>query len=193
LVVAIPATMTISLGASFWVRMTTGSKYLDAAPALQQLAPSFVFTYAAVLFATALIIMKRSWSVTLISLSRLLLQPILMWLVIPWAHRKFGLGGAGMGDAFCFTFLELYASLVFLYTLGRRAVDRRLLAALGKSLLGYAAAATVDHFTKSLGDARLVLALATYAVVVLGTGGVKIADVKAVIGMVRNRKALAQG
>lgn len=193
LVVAIPATMTISLGATFWVRMTTGSKYLDAAPALQQLAPSFVFTYAAVLFATALIIMKRSWSVTLISLSRLLLQPILMWLVIPWAHRKFGLGGAGMGDAFCFTFLELYASLVFLYTLGRRAVDRRLLAALGKSLLGYAAAATVDHFAKPLGDARLVLALVTYAVVVLGTGGVKIADVKAVIGMVRNRKTLAQG
>ncbi len=191
LVVAIPATMTISLGASFWVRMTTGSKFLDAAPALQQLAPSFVFTYAAVLFATALIILKRSWSVTLISLTRLVLQPLLMWLVIPWAHRRLGTGGAGVGDAFCFTFLELYVSVVFLVTLGRRALDRRLVGALGKSLLAYAAAATVDHFTKPLGDVRLVLDLATYAVVVLGTGGVKLADVKAVVNMVRNRRSLA--
>lgn len=192
LVVAIPATMMISLGASLWVRLTTGSKYLDAAAALQQLAPSFVFTYAAVLFATALIIMKRSWSVTLISLSRLLLQPLLMWLVVPWAHRRFGVGGAGMGDAFCFTFLELYVSLVFLYTLGRRALDKRLVAALGKSLLAYGAAYATDHFTKaSLGDARIVLDGVVYLVVVLATGGVRISDAKAVLNMVRNRKSLA--
>lgn len=194
LVVAIPATMTISLGASLWVRLTTGSKYLDAAASLQQLAPSFVFTYAAVLFATALIIMKRSWSVTLISLSRLMLQPLLMWLVVPWAHKKFGVGGAGMGDAFCFTFLELYAAMVFLYTLGRRALDARLLSALGKSLLAYAAAWAVDHFSKPyLGDARIAADLVVYVVVVLVTGGVRLADVKAVVGMVRNRKNLQAG
>ena len=193
LIVAIPATMTISLGASLWVRLTTGAKYLDAAASLQQLAPSFVFTYAAVLFATALIIMKRSWSVTLISLSRLMLQPLLMWLVIPWAHKKFGVGGAGMGDAFCFTFLELYASMVFLYTLGRRALDKRLLAALGKSMLAYAAASAVDHFSKPyLGDLRIAADLVVYLVVVLATGGVRLSDVKAVIGMVRNRKNLAK-
>ena len=192
LVVAIPATMTISLGASLWVRLTTGSKYLAAAASLQQLAPSFVFTYAAVLFATALIIMKRSWSVTLISLSRLLLQPLLMWLVVPWAHRRFGVGGAGVGDAFCFTFLELYVSMIFLYTLGRRALDKRLVGALAKSLVAYAAAWTVDHFTKaSLGDARILLDMVVYAVVVLATGGVRLGDVKAVVNMVRNRKSLA--
>jgi O-antigen/teichoic acid export membrane protein len=191
LVVAIPATMMISLGATFWIRITTGSKFLAAAPALQQLAPSFVFTYAAVLFATALIIMKRSWSVTLISISRLLLQPLLMWLVIPWAHRKLGPGGAGVGDAFCFTFLELYVSVVFLITLGRRALDKRLVAALAKSLLAYAASWTVDHFAKPLGDARLVLVGLTYAVVVLGTGGVRLGDVKSVVQMVRNRRNLA--
>ncbi len=190
LVVAIPSTMMISLGAPFWIRLTTGSKYAAAAPALEQLAPSFVFTYAAVLFATALIILKRSWSVTLVSLSRLLLQPILMWLVVPWAHRRFGVGGAGMGDAFTFTFLELYVAMVFLFTLGRRALDRRLVAALAKSLLAYAAATFVHRLAEPLGPARLALDALAYATVALGTGAVRISDVKEVIGMVRNRRKL---
>ncbi|MFO0639384.1 MAG: oligosaccharide flippase family protein [Polyangiaceae bacterium] len=192
LVVAIPATMMISLGAPFWVRLTTGSKYLDAAAALQQLAPSFVFTYAAVLFATALIIMKRSWSVTLISLSRLMLQPILMWLVVPWAHKKLGVGGAGIGDAFCFTFLELYVSIVFLATLGRRAIDKRLVFALVASLAAYGAAyGTHKALTPHLKDATLVVDGLVYVIVLFATRGVRVADVKAVIGMIRNRRNLA--
>lgn len=192
LVVAIPATMMISLGAPFWVRLTTGSKYLDAAAALQQLAPSFVFTYAAVLFATALIIMKRSWSVTLISLSRLMLQPILMWLVVPWAHKKLGVGGAGIGDAFCFTFLELYVSVVFLATLGRRAIDKRLVFALVASLAAYAAAyGTHKALTPHLKDATLIVDGLVYVVVLFATRGVRVSDVKAVIGMIRNRRNLA--
>jgi hypothetical protein len=160
--------------------------------ALQQLAPSFVFTYAAVLFATALIIMKRSWSVTLISLSRLMLQPILMWLVVPWAHKKLGVGGAGIGDAFCFTFLELYVSIVFLATLGRRAIDKRLVFALVASLAAYGAAyGTHKALTPHLKDATLVVDGLVYVIVLFATRGVRVADVKAVIGMIRNRRNLA--
>ena len=50
----------------------------------------------------------------------------------------------------------------------------------------------MDHFTKaSLGDARILLDMVVYAVVVLATGGVRLGDVKAVVNMVRNRKSLA--
>jgi len=189
LVLAIPATMLISFGASFWMRVACGQKYLPGAGSLEQLAPSFVFTYAAVLLATALIILKRSWTVTLISLSRVALQPILMWLVVPWASRRWGLGGAGMGDALVFTFLEMYVTAMFLFFLGRRAFDQRSIVALVKSMLALGVTYGVHHFLERFGPLRLVVDALAYAVLVLALGAVKIGDVRWVIDMIRKRRS----
>jgi O-antigen/teichoic acid export membrane protein len=188
LVLAIPATMLISFGAPLWMRLACGKQYLPGAGSLTQLAPSFVFTYAAVLLATALIIQKRAWTVTLISLSRVALQPLLMWLLVPWASRKFGLGGAGMGDAIVFTVLELYVTVMFFGFLGKRAFDSRSVSVLCKSALAFACAYAVHRSLVSLGDLRLVVDALVYALVLLGTRGVRLGDVREVVNMVRNRK-----
>jgi O-antigen/teichoic acid export membrane protein len=188
LVVAIPATMMISFGAEFWMRLTVGKEYLPGSGSLQQLAPSFVFTYAAVLLATALIILKRSWTVTLISLSRVALQALLMCLVVPYAHKKLGVGGAGVGDAFVFTFLEGYVTLMFLLFLGRRAFDRRSLMTLLKSLAALAVTYGVHRGLEAFGPWRLLADAVVYTGCAFGFGAVRVADLRWVIARVRNRK-----
>jgi O-antigen/teichoic acid export membrane protein len=188
LVCAMPATLMISLGAELWMRIACGPKFVAGAGALQQLAPSFVFTYAAVLLATALIIMKRSWTVTLISLSRVALQPLLMWLVIPRVHAALGTGGAGIGDALVFTFLEAYVTMLFLFFLGRRAFDRRSVATLVKSLLAYGVTFAVHRALASFGPWRLIADGLVYTAIILVTRAVRVGDVRWVIDMVRNRR-----
>ena len=189
LIVAIPATMMISLGAEFWMRVACGAAYAPGAPSLAQLAPSFVFTYAAVLLATALIILRRSWTVTLISLVRLLLQPILMFVVVPYGYRNWGIGGAGMADALVFTVLELFAALMFLGALGRRAMDNRLIGAMLKSALAFAASYGAHRALLDLGPWRLIVCALVYAAVMLGTRGVRIGDLRWVVATVRNRRS----
>jgi O-antigen/teichoic acid export membrane protein len=189
LLVAIPATMMISLGAETWMRAASGSKYLPGAASLAQLAPSFVFTYIAMLLATALIIQNRSWTVTLISLSRLILQPVLMFLVVPYARDHFGRGGAGVGDAIVFTVLEAYVAIAFFTALGRRAFDLRSVLALVKSLAAFGVTAAVHRLAAPLGQPRLILDGVVYLVIVFGTKAIATDDIKWVIGMVRNRKA----
>jgi O-antigen/teichoic acid export membrane protein len=188
LVIAIPATMLISFGAKLWMRLATGKQYLPGAASLAQLAPSFVFTYAAVLLATALIIQKRAWTVTIISLSRVALQPVLMWLVVPWAAARYGEGGAGKGDAFVFTFLEFYVTAMFFLFLGRRAFDVRSVSVLLKSAAAMVVSLLAHRALAQYGDIRLLADAVTYAAVILGTRGVRIADLKQVRSMVRNRK-----
>lgn len=188
LVLAIPATMVISFGAELWMRLACGRQYLPGAGSLMQLAPSFVFTYAAVLLATALIIQKRSWTVTLISLSRVVLQPILMWVLVPWASKRYGLGGAGMGDAMVFTILEFYVTALFFVFLGKRAFDARSVSVLAKSALAFGCAYAAHRTLAAYGDWRLVADAIVYAVVILATRGVRISDVRDVVNLVRNRK-----
>lgn len=191
LIVAVPATMMISFGADFWMRLACGPKYLPGAPSLAQLAPSFVFTYAAVLFATALIILGRSWTVTVISLVRLALQPLLMWIAVPYGFRHWGEGGAGMADALVFTVLEFFAAAMFLGALGRRAFDGRLLGAVLKSGLSFAAAYGAHRALERFGPWRLVFDGLVYTAVILGSKGVDIGDIRWVLSMVKSRKSRA--
>ena len=189
LIVAVPATMMISLGADFWMKIAVGPKYAPGAPSLAQLAPSFVFTYAAVLLATALIILGRSWTVTVISLVRLALQPILMMVVVPYGFRNWGEGGAGMADALVFTVLEFFAAAMFLMALGKRSFDRRLLFTVFKSIVAFAAAVATHRLLASIGPWRLIADAVVYTVVILGTRGVAVGDIKWVLSMVRRRKS----
>jgi O-antigen/teichoic acid export membrane protein len=188
LVVAVPATLMISLGADLWIRLACGAKFAAASPILRQLAPSFVFTYAAVLFATALIILNRSWTVTLISLSRLVLQPVLMYAVIPIAREKLGVGGAGLGDAFVFTFLEFYVAAAFMIALGKQSVDTRMFATFAKSALACALAVGTHLTLARFGYFRLIADALVYTACIFGTKAVRISDIKWVVDTIRSRK-----
>jgi O-antigen/teichoic acid export membrane protein len=192
LVGAIPATMLLSVGADEWIHLLYGTAYDPAIISLRILAPSFVLTYVAVLLSTALILYDRAWPVTLVSIGSLALQPFLITLVVPLGARHFGIGGAGLGNAMVFSFLELFSVVGFAAFLGRRAVDGRCLYAIGGSLFAFAAVAFLDRQIAVLGLARMAVDAVVYAVIVFAIGAVRIRDVRAVVQLaVERRRARA--
>ena len=185
---AIPATMFIAVGADFWVKLAFGPAFVQAAPSLRILAPSFVLTYANVLLATALIILERSWTVTLISLGSLAIQPLLILVGVPLGARFFGEGGAGIGNAIVFCFLELFSVVGFWIYLGRRAIDRKCAGALVKSIASFGAVVVAHRFMLPLGPWRIAIDTILYVVLVLVTRAVTIADLRALLGLLLARK-----
>jgi O-antigen/teichoic acid export membrane protein len=188
LVGAIPATMLLSVGADIWIHILYGSAYDPAVASLRVLAPSFVLTYVAVLLSTALILFDRAWPVTLVSLGSLALQPFLITLMVPWGGRHWGAGGAGLGNAMVFSFLELFSVVGFAVYLGRRAVDRRCVYAVGGSLFAFAIVAVLDRYLQGLGSPRIVVDAVVYTVVIFATGAVRVRDVRAVLQLALERR-----
>jgi O-antigen/teichoic acid export membrane protein len=189
LVGAIPVTMMLSVGADVWIHVLYHkAPYDPAIPTLRVLAPSFVLTYVAVLLSTALILFDRGWQVTLVSIGSLALQPFLITFMVPFGAQHFGVGGAGLGNAIVFSFLELFSVVGFALYLGKRAVDARCVMAIVGSLVAFAVVAVLDRFLLSLGPARLVLDAIAYTVIVLATRAVRIQDVRSVIELAKERR-----
>jgi O-antigen/teichoic acid export membrane protein len=188
LVGAIPATMLLSVGADVWIHILYGRAYDPAIVSLRVLAPSFVLTYVAVLLSTALILYDRAWPVTLVSLGSLALQPFLITFMVPFGARHFGAGGAGLGNAIVFSFLELFSVVGFALYLGRRAVDRRCLFAIGGSLFAFVVVALVDRYLQALGPPRVAVDAVLYTAILFATGAVRAKDVRAVVGLALERR-----
>jgi O-antigen/teichoic acid export membrane protein len=188
LVGAIPATMLLSVGADVWIHLLYGAAYDPAIATLRLLAPSFVLTYVAVLLSTALILFDRAWPVTLVSLGSLALQPFLITLMVPLGAARLGAGGAGLGNACVFSFLELFSVVGFAAYLGRRAVDRRCLWAVLGSLFAFAAVAILDLYIRSLGPLRLAVDAVVYTVIIFATRAVRVEDVRAVVQLALERR-----
>jgi O-antigen/teichoic acid export membrane protein len=186
--------MLLSVGADIWIHILYGSAYDPAVASLRVLAPSFVLTYVAVLLSTALILFDRAWPVTLVSIGSLALQPFLITFMVPFGARHFGTGGAGLGNAIVFSFLELFSVVGFAIYLGRRAVDGRCVYAIGGSLFAFAAVALLDRYVQTLGPARIVVDAIAYTVLIFVTGAVRVRDVRAVLQLaIERRKARAAG
>ena len=188
LVGAIPATMLLSVGADIWIHLLYGRAYDPAVASLRVLAPSFVLTYVAVLLSTALILFDRAWPVTLVSLGSLALQPFLITFMVPFGAAHFGAGGAGLGNAIVFSFLELFSVVGFAIYLGRRALDGRVIYAVGGSLFAFAAVAVLDRYVLGLGPARILLDAVVYTVLIFVTGAVRVRDVRAVLQIALERR-----
>jgi O-antigen/teichoic acid export membrane protein len=112
------------------VQLAFGDEFGGSVRSLQVLAPMFPLTYIAVITSMHLIQLERIWTVTLISLGGLLLNPALNLFTIPWGFEAFGAGGGGIGAAVTTMATEGWASGVMLIALGRAGVDRRLFLAL---------------------------------------------------------------
>lgn len=191
LVVSIPLTLILALGAEFWIHITIKDKFLPAAGSLRWLAPTFVFAYANVLLWLALMILDRSWTITIVSIAGLALLPLLIMIVVPLT-APLGPGGAGMGVAIALTTRELVIALVFLAFLRDKAMDRRGLSSAVKSIAFVVVVSLVD---RAIGDrlaapVRLLVDAAVYGVLALTPrlGVLSPADIKAVLKMIKDRK-----
>jgi O-antigen/teichoic acid export membrane protein len=187
-VCAIPLTLMLALGAEFWIHITQGDAFLPAARSLRWMAPTFVFSYANVLLWVSLMILDRSWTITVISIVGLALLPLFTLVAVP-ITRHLGLGGAGMGCAIAMSAREAVICAVFLYFVGRRAIDRRAVSKTVKSLVICAVVVAVDRlFLASLGPVRLAVDVVIYTVLAFVLGVVRPSDVLSVLKMIKNRK-----
>jgi O-antigen/teichoic acid export membrane protein len=187
-VVSIPLTLMLALGAPFWIHLALSDKFLPAAPSLEWLAPTFVLAYCNVLLWLALMILDRSWTITIVSLAGMALLPVLIVLSVPLT-RGLGDGGAGMGVAMALSLRELVIFFVFLFFLGRRALDRRNVLATVKSLCLCIVVGAVHRFLAAWAwPARLLVDGALYGALALASGVVRPTDIKAVLKLIKDRK-----
>lgn len=189
IVVSIPLTLLLALGAEFWIHITIKDSYLPSAVSLRWLAPTFVFAYANVLLWLSLMILDRSWTITVVSIAGMILLPILIITLVPvWQGE--GDGGAGKGASIALTLREFIIVSVFLAVLRDKALDRRGLFTLIKSLVICVVVGFADHYLKSLTipPLRLAADALLYGVLMVATGVLHPRDLKAVLKMVKDRK-----
>lgn len=189
-VVTIPLTLLLALGAELAVRLLVGSKFGPAAETVRWLAPTFVLSYANVLLWVGLMILDRSWTVTLASIFGLLLLPGFVYLVVPMTQAG-GPGAAAMGCAIAMSLRELVNAVVQYVLIGRRAVDARVVRSTLLSLAICGAVIAAHLSLARLGHLRLLVDAALYGALALVLGVLRPRDILDVLKMVRDRKKAA--
>jgi O-antigen/teichoic acid export membrane protein len=190
---AVPTTLVMGLGADLWIRVAFGKDFAPAAVSLRYLAPLFVATYLAMLLAVGLIILGHSWRLTLISLSGLAVQPLMILLGVRLLKGG-GPGAAGAGTALGVSGSELWVAVVFLASIGRAALDARTVRVIVVAILAAVAAVGLHPFLASLGYFRLLLELALWTIVVLLLGGEGPMEAKRfVVTIVNERRRRGRG
>ena len=186
-VIAIPLTLMLALASDVLVAFLK-PQFAPAARSLRCLAPTFVLSYGNVLLWVALMILGRSWVITIVSIVGLTLLPPFIAAGVHLASGA-GNGGAGMGCALGVSARELVILLVFLYFLGKNAIDRRSATNVAKSLAASAIVVAADYAMGALNPfLRLVLDGVLYGVLMLVLRIVRPSDVKSVLQSVRDRK-----
>lgn len=189
-VVSIPFTLLLALGARFAIGLILKDKFLPAAYSLEWLAPTFVLAYVNSLLWLALMIMKRSWTISVISIIGTALLPLLILGIVPFT-KGMGDGRTGMGVAIALSTREFILACTFLAVVGHRAVDKRAAGAIAKSVAICGVVLLAHAALASVGNIRLVLDALLYAILALGLRVIRIGDVINLLKLIKNRKALA--
>ena len=193
LIVAIPAALFVNLASDLGVRLLFGEAFAPAGLALRILAPTFVVTYVAIVFAITLVMLDRAWTLTGVSLAGLVVNVVLNLALVPPSLARFGDGGGGAGCALAMLGTELFVTSAMVSFVGRGAFDRRTALVVAKSLAACALVVGMDRLAGSLGWARLALDGVVYVLVVVATGAVRPGEIAgAVRAALRSRSGPAE-
>ncbi len=193
LVSIIPVTLMISLGADLWVRIAFGAKFGEAAMSLRVLSLDFSFVYLAMLLSTLLIVLGRSWSVTLISLGAVPMRALMIVPLVRLCAGWLGPGGGAVGAALTeIAGIGLTAALSF-WLVGRRSIDRRAAVQIAKSLLITVVVSLAHVGMARLGYARLALDLLLYVVLAAALRVVGMKEVRGLWNLIASRRKKATG
>lgn len=193
LTLAIPVSLALFLGAELWIRLASGEAFARSAPALRVLAPQFILTYGAMLCASGLNLLGRAWTVTWVCLGGLVVNPALNLWLIPWAQRRWGEGGAGVGAAFATVATEGLILLALAISVGKLLLDRRLVAAVGKSLFASALLLGLHPLALGLGRFRLPLEGLLYCALLLLLGAIRPGELRDFLRSARSARSGADG
>ena len=173
LAVAIPTALFVGVGADLWLRLLFGHAYAPATLALRILAVSSVFIYVAIVYALTLMMLRRAWSLALISVAALAVNVVLNLLLIPRTMALFGDGGGGVGCALASLGTQVFAAGGMIALVGREAFDGRSVRMVSKSLAACVLVVVVDRLWTSLGWLRMAVDSAVYLAVVVTTGALR--------------------
>jgi O-antigen/teichoic acid export membrane protein len=187
LIIAIPCTLLMFLGADVLAVGIFGPDYAPAARILRILAPMFVLTHVAIVGTTILIRLGRGWTATRVSLAGLALNAALNWFLIPLGLRTFGQGGAGVGAASALVLSESFVTVFITCLVVRRAFDRRNLIMIAKTAAACAIVLFFDKLLPDFGFGRLAIDAALYFVLVLSSNAIRLEEIIAFVRLAVRR------
>lgn len=188
LVVIVPITVLISAGSNVFIHLAFGDKFAPAHTGLSILSLVFIMTYVDTMLAMSLIILRRGWTVTIISVGAVFVTAALMFIFVPLGRRLIGEGGECAGAAAAVIASEVCVLAAMLSSFGKFPLDAPTLRALGKTVaIGAAILVTDSQLLRGLGPVRLVLDALAYVVAALALRVVRIRDIGAAVRLVRAR------
>ncbi|HEY1958242.1 MAG TPA: oligosaccharide flippase family protein [Polyangiaceae bacterium] len=189
LVIAIPVALMLGLGADFVIRTVFGLRFAPAVGAMRVLAPLFVVVYVAMLGSTAMIMLERAWTVTIVTLVSFVVNGLLNFALVRVSLAALGEGGGGIGAAAISVGTEAIVAATYVALLGRGVFDRKNVGSVLKSLGVCAAVIALHLSTRRIGPARLVLDMLVYAALAIVTGAIRVRELYAVVvSALRGRK-----
>jgi O-antigen/teichoic acid export membrane protein len=189
LVVAIaPITVLISAGADFLIHIVFRDKFAPAATGLSILSLVFVMTYSNMMVATHLTVLKKGWSVTVISISSIFVTSLMMLIFVPLGRRLLGEGGECAGAASAVIGSEAVTLVAMLTRYPRVPLDKRNIRVFAKTAAVAAVTLLLNHQLRFLGPIlRLVIDAFVYAGLALALGLVRIQDIQFALRLIRRR------
>ena len=188
LLLVLPISLMLGLGADVWVRVLFGASFGPAALSLRVLAPIFVLTYVAMIVSTCLVLLGRAWAVTAVSFGAVVLSLALNAVLIPRAIGWFGPGGAGAGAAMVVVATEGSVVVAFLALVGARAFDRSTVSSIVRAIASCALVVLVDAILRPMGLARLWIDAAAYPALLFALGAVGAEDTQRVMELWLRRR-----
>jgi len=193
LVIAIaPITVLVSAGSDFLIRIAFGAAFAPAATGLSILSLVFIMTYANMMFAYCLIIMKKGWSVTIISVSSIFVTSLFMLVFVPVGRRFLGEGGECAGAACAVIASEACVVGAMITRFRRFPLDARNLSVFAKTLAIALLVLILDRRLRFLGPSRLAIDGLVYLGLALAIGAFRIQDIGQVLRLVRHREGDAK-
>jgi O-antigen/teichoic acid export membrane protein len=182
-----PITVLISAGSAELIHFAFGDKFAQARTGLSILSLVFALTYTNMMCGLTLIVMRRGWSVTTISIGGVFVTAILMFVFVPLGRRILGEGGECAGAASAIIGTEACVLVAMFSRFRGFPLDSRSVGALLKSAGVAVAILLLDRQLRFLGAARLVVDAVLYVGIALAIRVVRIDDARRVIELLRHK------
>lgn len=192
-IIIAPITIFISVASDVLIKLAFGEKYAPAATGLSILSLVFAVTYVNMMLSSALVVIGKSWSVTLVSLGAILLMAGFMIVFVPVGRALFHVGGECAGAAIAVITNETCVVVALMFRFHSSPLDARNMRAIGKTLAIAAIVIVADRFLRPIGVARLAVDVVVYVGLAFAMGLVRIAELRRVVVLLRSRGAEVPG
>jgi O-antigen/teichoic acid export membrane protein len=189
IIIIAPATTLISAGSDIFISFAFGPKYAPATTGLSILSLVFLLYYVSIVLASGLVMLGRSWSVTVICSVAIVIMGASMLVFVPLGRKMFGVGGECAGAAMAVIANEIFVVIAMLTRFTELPFDRRNVTVLIRCVAICAVVLVTNHFLLRLGVVRLAIDMGLYAVLAVALGVLRTSDVRRVLDVLRARRA----